>query len=445
MVNKIEKKYKIEIPEEEIAYITLRFLGAKVIKDNEKDACKEESGLYGVAEKMTKKIETIYNVNFEKNRDKLVEGLVMHLRPTIYRIKFKLTLENPLFNEMKQKYSNLLKNTECAVKYLEEYIGERVSEHEISYIALHFGAALENAKPNEKIPRVIIVCGTGIGTAKMLATQLKKYFNVELVNTVSTRELKSIDRIQYDVVISTIDIPQLDNNDYIKVSPILTKNDFEKLKDKLIIKENMFDYNEIIDKTNRLLEVTSKYCNISKVYMPLQYEFMKILFGSNEDVKNEEEIGIENLINSETIKLHVECKNWRQAIKAGADILKDKKFVKEEYAESIIRTIENLGPYMVIAPGVILSHGKPQCGVLVQSISLAVLKNGVNFNDDFKTDVRLIITLAALNKENSGKILSQIMGLVSNKEDINKILNASTKKEVLEIIKKYSKSKNVYK
>ncbi|MFD3155380.1 BglG family transcription antiterminator [Haloimpatiens sp. FM7330] len=438
IVVKIEKHYKINVPAEEIGYITLRFLGAKFTKDYQVLNQNDLFILREIAEKMTNEMELIYNFKFGKNKNQLIDGLLIHLRPAVYRIKFNLNLENPMFDDIVQKYKQLFLNTKYAARHLSEYIGKNINDQEISYIALHFEAAIENIQSHKNlVPRVIIVCSTGIGTAKMLAVQIKKAFNIEIVNTVSTRAILKIDSNCYDYIISTIDIPEFPIEKYIKINALLTKYDYDKLGKYLNVNMNIMNASQYTKKVNLLMNAVSKQCEIKDSYL-LQYEFMKILLEDEESIVGEEKIRLQDLLKYNSLLLKEECRDWKEAIMLGSNVLVKNKSVRSTYGKAIVKSIEELGPYMVIAPGVVLSHGKPDEGALKLSMSLVTLKQGVDFGDDFKKKVKLVITLAAVDKESHIKALSQLMELVKSKSDVQKIIDSNNKEDVIKVIKKYS-------
>ncbi|WDU82798.1 PTS sugar transporter subunit IIA [Caloramator sp. Dgby_cultured_2] len=93
---------------------------------------------------------------------------------------------------------------------------------------------------------------------------------------------------------------------------------------------------------------------------------------------------------------------------------------------------------MVIAPGIVLAHARPENGVKKLSMSLITLKNPINFGSELNDPVKLIITLAAIDSKTHLKALSQLMNLLMNTDDLNIIINAKSKEEVLNIINKYS-------
>ncbi|MFD3156209.1 BglG family transcription antiterminator [Haloimpatiens sp. FM7330] len=441
IISKIKDKYNIHVPAEETGYIALHLLGAKVLKTNhmyDLKNCKYDD-LYDIVKKMTEEIEKIYNVNFKNKKLKIIESLVLHLRPSIYRIKFGLKLENPLYDEIITKYNTLFMNTKSVIRYLEEYIGAEVNNQEVSYITLHYAAAFENVKKDlERKTRIILVCGTGIGTANMVASQISKEFNVEVVDTMSYRAVKNLNRKDYDYIISTIEIPDCNKEDYIKISPMLLKNDYEKLEKYLQIKYKPKDgFNEYL--VNRLINITEQYCDIHDKQQ-LQLEFLYELKRNRQNILERRVVYMLNdLLTKDVIKLNVECSNWKEAIKAGTNILLKKGCIKESYEKAIFTSFEEVGPYMVVAPGIVLSHSRPENGVDKLSMSLITLKEPIEFGSSTNDPVKLVITLAAKDNESHLKALAQLMELFMNSDDLKKVMKASNKEELLKIINKYSK------
>lgn len=442
ILQKIEVHYNIKVPEEETNYITLHLLGAKVLKTNEIYNINEYSpdNLYNVCKKMTEEIEKIYSVDFGIKRDKVIEGLVLHLRPSIYRIKFSLKLINPLYDEIRIKYNELFLNTKLVSISLEDFIGNKIDDHEIAYIALHFGAALRNAKEDgKKILKVILVCGTGVGTAKMVASQVLNKFQVEIVDTVSSRMVKDLKDIEYDFIISTVDIPDISNESYIKVNPLMLKKDYEKLSKYLQTKYKKEESYEVeMQLINRLIDIAGKYCAINDVEQ-LKYEFMYELKKERQQITTKKfGYKLNDLITADVISLNVECRYWEEAIRKGMKVLREKNYVENSYEEAVINNIKEIGPYMVVAPGIVLSHAKTEDGVNKLSMSLMTIKNPVKFGSELNDPVKLVITLAAKDRESHLRALSQLMALFMNSEDLKSIFKAKTTEEIINMINKYS-------
>ncbi|MBU3107931.1 PTS sugar transporter subunit IIA [Clostridium gasigenes] len=143
------------------------------------------------------------------------------------------------------------------------------------------------------------------------------------------------------------------------------------------------------------------------------------------------------IITQEFIKVQVDCKDWKEAIENGVAMLEEKGIVEKSYKEEIFKNFENLGPYMVIAPGIVLSHARPEAGVNKTGMSIMTLKNPIKFGSELNDPVTLVLTLAA--KDNTGHVslLSKLMEMLMNSKDLDMIFNAKSVEDVSNIIKKY--------
>lgn len=146
---------------------------------------------------------------------------------------------------------------------------------------------------------------------------------------------------------------------------------------------------------------------------------------------------LSEVITAEFIKVEEECIGWEEAIIKGAKILEESGSVKEHYKYAILKNFKELGPYMVIAPGIVLSHARPEDGVIKTGISILTLKNPIEFGSELNDPVKLVITLAAKDSTGHMNVLSKLMELLMNIEDLNKVFNAKSNEEVENLIKKY--------
>lgn len=439
MMKRIEEHYNIIIPECERNYISIHLLGAKVLKTHiEGSDDFKSSDLYSIVDNITREIETIYKIDFQEERNNIINDLILHLRPSLYRIKYGSKLINPLFEEIKLKYSELFQNVKVACKYLERYLGVDIGEHEISYIVIHYAAALRKyAHKNNKKTKVLIVCGTGIGTSKMLASYIYENFEVEVVGTMASRNILENKDLKYDYIISTIEVSDLKEEDYIKISPLMTETDYNKLSKYLTAKPKKQYTNNNNDVVNRLMNIVYKYCDV-KNEEQLKYE---IMFQLNKDdqylVSNKKIYDLKDFINKNNIQVNVDCVNWEEAIGRGCLPLINLGYIKEEYCTGIIENIKDLGPYMVIAPGICLAHTNLPSGVNKTCMSIINLKHSVKFYNKLNDPVKLILTFATIDKDVHLNALSQFMKIINNRKDRNVLMNTSSKDEILEILNRY--------
>ncbi|MFY4776673.1 BglG family transcription antiterminator [Metabacillus sp. RGM 3146] len=157
----------------------------------------------------------------------LFQGLLAHLEPSLFRIRQGLSSFNPLTEDIKKKYPVLF----MAVKQGLESEFEDISfpDEETAYIVLHFGSALELMK--EAVPiKALVVCPTGIGTSKMLASRIKKEIaEISSVQIASLREIQEMNIKSFDLIISTVRLPLI-IQDYVLVNPLLRDEDITSIR-----------------------------------------------------------------------------------------------------------------------------------------------------------------------------------------------------------------------
>src|SRR5699024_9775236 len=144
----------------------------------------------------------IHYVSIHLNRDlttyshsRLLNDLVAHLKPTIYRLEQDMGIKNPMIEEIKRDYPELFELIQDGVSYMFPVID--FPDEEIGYLGLHFGSVLLQNESEISL-KALVVCSSGIGTAKMLATKLKKQIpEIKQVENKSLFELEQTDLEAY--------------------------------------------------------------------------------------------------------------------------------------------------------------------------------------------------------------------------------------------------------
>lgn len=144
-----------------------------------------------------------------------------------------------------------------------------------------------------------------------------------------------------------------------------------------------------------------------------------------------------DVLKSDCIRLNVACDNWKEAVKAGTDLLLEKNCIEPNYLAAIIHHHETFGPYMVVAPGIVLAHARPEDGAKKVSISLVTLKTPIVFGNITNDPVKLVFTFATTDSKGHLALLTNLMELLSDEEDIQTIMSASQVSSVIDIIKQY--------
>ena len=74
--------------------------------------------------------------------------------------------------------------------------------------------------------------------------------------------------------------------------------------------------------------------------------------------------------------------DWQQAIHVSLEPLICGGYVEPRYADEIIRSTEEIGPYYVLTEDIALIHGRPEQGVIRKQLAVTVVREPVRFSED---------------------------------------------------------------
>lgn len=138
------------------------------------------------------------------------------------------------------------------------------------------------------------------------------------------------------------------------------------------------------------------------------------------------------------IKVNVDAKDWEEAIDIGGSLLIDEALIEKRYIEAVKKTLKKLGPYIVLAPGIAISHSRPEDGVNKTSMSLIQLIEPVKFGHETNDPVKLVFTLATTDNESHLKSLRQLMSLMMVSEDLEVLFTTNDVNDIIQVINKHS-------
>ncbi|XJZ26723.1 BglG family transcription antiterminator [Bacillota bacterium Lsc_1132] len=235
IVEEVEAHTDLIFPTSEIDYIIVHLLGTKLLHKETLNEFSEFDEVGTIIHCMLERLRTELNWDFRDDTE-FIQALTLHIRPAMNRLRYNMNIRNPLLNEIKTKYPAAFEGAAIASKCIEEYLSREVGEHEIAYIALHIGVALDRMKTkHKKVKRVIVVCASGVGSAKLLYYRLKNLFKDEMEIIASTNyyQLNEYDLASVDFVISTIPIKEDLGVPVQVVNTFLDEEDISNIKDKL--------------------------------------------------------------------------------------------------------------------------------------------------------------------------------------------------------------------
>lgn len=153
-----------------------------------------------------------------------------------------------------------------------------------------------------------------------------------------------------------------------------------------------------------------------------------------------EALSLLELMPAEAMLVGAEAQDWREAIRAAGDGLVRSGATTDDYTDQMIETVEKLGPYIVIAPGLALAHARPSAAVLRTGLSWAGLARPVEFGHAHNDPVRLVVGLAGTDHAAHSTALAQLAQLMSTPGALDALTAAPTVSEVRNVITDYERS-----
>lgn len=397
----LEMEYDVELSKLEYLKLTDYFLGSHTY--NFKYSYYEN---WVQMELLVKKLIYNFNKNIEvdiSNDELLLDGLLNHLKPTIYRVQNGISLENSIYTEVLESYPELFNITKTVIKSIENYIGMEFSNDEIAFIVIHFKSAIDrNRTVIKDKKKLLVICDLGYGASKLLAQRLRDTFAVEIVDILPRHMVNnSYKGNEIDLIVTTVDLKyDISEIPIVKVKPILNLEDIAKLK-KYSLKEKRGRY--LLSEIYREIE---KSCDI-KDERGLINSLKQFLGTRLIDDFLSKKITIFDTLNKELISLNREAQDWREAIRVAGELLLKNGCIEESYIDSMIECVENYGGYMVVDKNIAFPHAKSEGNVKKTAFSIVTLKDEVMFPEN--TPVKTVIAFCSVdNKEHLDTFLELI-------------------------------------
>lgn len=282
--------------------------------------------------------------SIDLSQDEIFETcLYNHINSIYKKMNLGINQYGVLPIDIRIKYPYAYELGKIAKKTIEEELGLKLDDEEISNIAVHVGGAIERSEHNQKkkVFKVIIVCVSGIGTSMLVKNKLEYLFEgkIEIVKIIPAYLIDYINVMEVDFIISTVDI-KCERVPVITVSPLLNDNE---------------------------VKIIEKFMKTGKMYKEVETRdlFDRNLFFTDLDFNTKEEV-IEYM--------------GSQLVNQGVidDDMKKSFFDREKIATT------EIGHMVALPHG---ANGK----ILKNKIAVGILKNPIHWTLD---DVRLVLILA---------------------------------------------------
>ena len=214
------------VTEEEINFLTSQIEGLNVPLKHEFSESYDINLIY-------KTRELIRSVSDEMNRDlredkTLYNDLLAHINASLSRDQSPIYKKsNPLLDKIYYEFTELSHVVEKHLKRL--FLDIDFHANDVLYIVIHFASAFERTAEINDLS-ILIVCSSGVGTAKILESRLVK--NIPEINAVDISTVSNLYKHnfeEYDLILSTIFLNGFEQ-EYKVVTPLIMDDEMENIK-----------------------------------------------------------------------------------------------------------------------------------------------------------------------------------------------------------------------
>ncbi len=388
-----------------------------------------------IIKKMISKSSKILRIDLTHD-EILYNGLLYHIKPAIHRIKNEIKITNSVFKDLILNNDPILDVVKQVISEIENVFDFKFPEDEIALIGFHLKASIDR-NTIDKTKKVILVCGLGYGSSRLLEQNLKEIYNLDILDILPYYLMDTLD-LNYkniDLILSTIDLDKKYDVPVIKINPILKEEDFK------LLSRYGIQVNKSKISLKKLMEIISDHTNIKD--RELLIKELKIKFESKiiDDILDSSNVLAEAL-NNENVKIVENVKSWRDGVRIAGEILEKNNIVDKEYINEMIDLIEKHGSYIVVEEGLALPHAGISESVFMTGISLLIVKEGVLFPNNKR--VNIFLSFATINRNDHVKILNDLFELITKYNFIEDIINVDSYDELQKYFKNISYRKESY-
>ncbi|WP_373127476.1 BglG family transcription antiterminator [Dielma fastidiosa] len=248
-------KYSLPYTESEVVLLALNLQGKREYDQQEYISDEINKKIYHGLQQINE------NYNLDLTNDlNLRISLGLHILPLLSRLKTGMLLKNIMTYTIKQKFPFAFDIASTfTYSILPEY-KERLSDDEISYLALHFSVSLNQTTPVANRKDILLICSQQKSETILIQQKIKQWFNnINEIKTVSASMVKPEIFDDYNAILTTESkiaeaYPKamlvnyfLTDTDYQKIEMAL--NGFTSVKDILDkFDEDLFYYGNVKDK-----------------------------------------------------------------------------------------------------------------------------------------------------------------------------------------------------
>lgn len=143
---------------------------------------------------------------------------------------------------------------------------------------------------------------------------------------------------------------------------------------------------------------------------------------------------LSRLLNTASIRLDATAEDWRGAIALAGELLEEQGAASAEYTRAMITSVEENGPYIVVAPGFAFAHARPSEAVHRTAMSWVRLARPVEFGHAANDPVSLVVALCAQDQKAHLQAMRRLATLLGSPQTRAALDGARTPEDVFAVL-----------
>lgn len=368
-------------------------------------------------------VEEKTKIPFSRKEEMLQEGLYKHLVGLINRVKSDIQIVNPLKENVKKNYGNIYSAIRHFTPSIEQVTGKQITEDEIAFLTIHFSTSVSAINQDlHYIYKAVVICNHGVATGKLLSENLKELFNIEVLAVLSSRELDLIEKLDVDLIFSTVAI-HYSKKPVLELEPIIKEESKKRITSFLNTNQKLKRLVNHQDSTQLFYALIETIEKSGGEVSGNIYKELETLFDQNHLTINKKEIQpmLEDVLKDSNILLNEQVTTWEDSIRRVSEPLIKEKIIEPRYVTAMIDSVKEYGPYIVIGKYIALAHARPEDGVNSLGISVATIKDPIAFGNEENDPVKIIFCLAAVDSYSHLNIMKSLIELINDEEKVDRL------------------------
>lgn len=386
LFEQIDESFHVKTYEDEIIFLATQLLCSGLIHDQqpgERQVYQYDAKMKEFVTRIITTVSEVTGVDLTQDQE-LYYGLLNHIRPAIFRMRFDKHSSDTLIDYIKEEYRETYRVSWALSILFEEYYGLNISSAELSYITLYIQSAMERV---QRPVNLALVTDLSMGLNQMFCSKIKLAIpRVEHIAIISLREFRASMIEKFDLIVTTSPI-NVQSEKIVQVSTLLNETGIDQIS-----------------------------------------KWIKKLEKTKLRVANRFDVVCHSLFDPRLIFPHVQVKNKNELLAFLTGELTQYGYVTEKYLNTILKREETVSTY--IGNGVAIPHGNAAF-VNDSKVAVAFLDEEIVWNEEEQEKVNSVFLLAFRieNLDNSKQVqlfYRIFLELIKTDESIKGLRNMSS-------------------